>query len=189
MSTTTTTVAPLALTTLPGLTRAVAAVRAAETGLLRAVALDVVATGEGTALDALGPEAVAVLRAVTGPTSVDLQAHTTADGGATSLLGRAGHGVAVSTHLSLVPGGAGALLAARVRIVGTHGSVLVDLLRPRLDVVTAEGTEHVPFSTPGATGMPAPVEGRAATPGDETAQTLSAIAESARSGRTTTTTW
>ncbi|MGO1582101.1 MAG: hypothetical protein ACTHXO_02650 [Actinomycetaceae bacterium] len=166
------------LTTRPGLTRALAAVRGAEIGLLRAVALDVVAVGEGDALRRLGPEAIDVLRAATGPTTLDLQAHSTSGGGATTFLGRGAHGIAVSAHLSLVAGAGGDHLRASIRLVGTHGSVLVDLLRPRLDVRTAAGTTHVPFGVPG-------VE---TPPGDAT-DTLSAIADSARSGRHITTSW
>lgn len=168
--------APLAAR--PGFTRALAAVRGAEIGLLRAVMLDVVAVGEGDALGRLGPEAIDVLRSATGPTSVDLQAHATADGGATTLLGRAGHGVAVSAHLSVVMGETGEPLRARVRLVGTHGSVVVDLLRPLLDVRTPAGSTAAPFGVPGEDG---PVPGAS--------DALSAIAESARSGRTATITW
>lgn len=168
--------APLA--TRPGLVRALAAVRGAEIGLLRAVALDVVAIGEGDALHRLGPEAVDVLRGATGPTSVDIQAHSTADGCATTFLGRSGHGIAVSAHLSIVAGAGRDCLRASIRLVGTHGSVLVDLLRPRLDIRTAAGTTHVPFG-----GSDAEIP-----PGGVT-DTLSAIAESAVSGRTVTTSW
>lgn len=166
------------LATRPGLARALAAIRGAEIGLLRAVAVDIVAIGEGDALRGLGPEAVDVLRATTGPTSVDLQAHSTADGGATTFLGRAGHGIAVSAHLSVVAGEGREHLRASLRLVGTHGSVLVDLLRPRLDVRTAAGTTHVPFGSPGAE-----------IPPGEATDTLAAIARSARSGRTVTTSW
>lgn len=168
--------APLA--TQPGYTRALAAVRSAEIGLLRAVALDIVTVGEGDALRELGPEAIEVLRAATGSTSVDLQAHSTPDGGATTFLGRAGRGVVVSAHLSVVAGERGEHLRAAIRLVGTHGSVLVDLLRPRLDVRTAAGTKQVPYGVPRGD----------ASPGDA-ADTLSAIAESARSGRTASITW
>lgn len=165
------------LTTQPGFTRALTAVHGAEIGLLRAVALDIVAVGEGDALRGLGPEAISLIRTATGPASVDLQAHATADG-ATTFLGRASHGIAVSAHLSFVAGEPREYLRAAVRLVGTHGSVLVDLLRPLLDVRTAAGTRHVPFGVPGAE----------VSPGDTTA-TISAIAESARSGRTISTTW
>lgn len=166
------------LATRPGLARALAAIRGAEIGLLRAVAVDIVAIGEGDALRGLGPEAVDVLRATTGPTSVDLQAHSTADGGATTFLGRAGHGIAVSAHLSVIAGERREYLRAAIRLVGTHGSVLVDLLRPVLDVRTASGTAHVPFGMPGAE----------VPPGDAT-DTLSAIAESAQTGMTVSTIW
>lgn len=170
--------APLA--TQPGFTRALAAVRSAEIGLLRAVALDLVGAGidERVALRGLGPEAIDVIRAATGPTAVDLQAHSTADGGATTFLGRAGRGVVVSAHLSIVAGQRPEYLHATIRLVGTHGSVLVDLLRPRLDVRTATGTTRVPFGVP-----------RADAPAGDAADTLAAIAQSARSGRTISTTW
>ena len=166
------------LTTRPGLARALAAVRGAEIGLLRAVALDIVAVGETDALRMLGAEAIDVMRGATGPTTVELQAHSTADGGATTFLGRAGRGVAVSAHLSVVAGESQEPLRATIRLVGTHGSVLVDLLRPLLDVRTVAGRTEVPF---GPIGVNAPAP--------EASDALSAIADSARSGRTTTITW
>ncbi|MGO1770901.1 MAG: hypothetical protein ACTHZX_13190 [Microbacterium sp.] len=166
------------LTAHPGFTRALAAVRGAEIGLLRAAMLDVVAIGEGDALRRLGPEAIDVLRNVTGSTSVDLQAHSTADGGATTFLGRAGRGIAVSAHLSLVAGEGRRSLRARIRLVGTHGSVLVDLLHPLLEVRTGAGRSEASFGVLGE-GAPAP----------EASEALSAIAGSARSGRTATITW
>lgn len=166
------------LTTQPGFARALAAVRGAEIGLLRAAALDIVAVGEGGALRGLGPQAIDLMRAATGPTSVRLQAHTTADGCATTFLGRAGRGIAVSAHLSVVAGERQEYLRAAIRLVGTHGSVLVDLLGPRLDVRTVTGRKQVPFGVPGADATPT-----------DAADALSAIAESARSGRTVSITW
>lgn len=166
------------LTTQPGYTRALAAVRGGEVGLLRAVALDIVTVGDGDALRGLGAEAIDVMRAATGPTSVELQAHSTSDGGATTFLGRARHGVVVNAHLSIVAGERREHLRATVRLVGTHGSVLVDLLRPRLDVRTAAGTRHPSFGVPRAEVLPG-----------DAAEILSAIAASARSGRTISITW
>ena len=166
------------LSAQPGLARALGAVRSAEIGLLRAAALDLVSIGAGDALAVLGPEAIGVLRGATGPTSLDLQAHTTADGGAITFLGRADHGVVVSAHLSMLPGERPEHLRAALRIVGTHGSVLVDLLRPQLDVRTAAGVTQVPFGEPGPALPPA-----------DAAEALSGIAESARSGRRHTITW
>lgn len=181
MSATLTTSTP-SLTAAPGFTRALTAVRGAELGLLRAVALDLVAIGEGDALGVLGPQAIEVLRAATGPLSVDLQAHATPDSGATTFLGRGTHGIAVSAHLSLVAGARRDYLRAAIRLVGTHGSVLVDLLRPRLDVRTAAGIAQVPYAVPSAANS-------AATPSDDATEVLSAIAGSARSGQTVSITW
>jgi hypothetical protein len=166
------------LTTQPGFTRALAAIRGGEIGLLRAVALDLVAVGGGDALQGLRIEAIGVLRAVTGPSSVELQAHSTSDGGATTFLGRAGHGVVVNAHVSVVAGERREYLRATIRLVGTHGSVLVDLLRPRLDVRTAAGMRHPSFGVPRAE----------VSPGDA-AEAHSAIAASARSGQTISITW
>lgn len=166
------------LVTQPGFTRALAAVRGAEIGLLRAVALDIVSIGEGDALRRLGPEAIDVMRSATGPASVELQAHSTADGGATTFLGRASRGIAVSAHLSVIAGKRREYLRAVMRLVGTHGSALVDLMRPALDLRTAGGTKHVPFGEPGADVSPR-----------DAADILAAIAESARSGRTVSITW
>lgn len=166
------------LTTGPGLARALAAVRGAEIGLLRAVALDVVAVGAGDALDTLGADAIELIRGATGATTIELQAHATPDGGATTFLGRAGHGVAVSAHLSVLAGEEQAPLHATARFVGTHGSVLVDLLRPLLDVRTVGGRAEVPFGAAGDDG-----------PSRDASDALSSIAESARSGQTVTITW
>lgn len=166
------------LVTQPGFTRTLTAVRTGEIGLLRAAALDLVATGDGQALDALGAEAIALLRAATGSTSVELQAHASADGRAATFLGRAGHGIVVSAHLSLIVGEGQQRVHAKIRLVGTHGSVLVDLLRPQLEVRTAAGTTRVPHAAPRAAAAP-----------EGTTEILAAIADSARSGRTTSTTW
>lgn len=166
------------LTTRPGFGRALAAVRGAEIGLLRAVALDIVAVGESDALGMLGAQTIELMRSMTGPTAVDLQAHSTPDGGATTFLGRAGRGIAVSAHLSVVAGKNREPLRATIRLVGTHGSVLVDLLRPLLEVRTVASRTEVPFG-PLGDDAPAP----------EAAGALSAIAESARSGETVTITW
>lgn len=167
-----------ALTKRPGFTRALAAVRGAEIGLLRAVALDIVAVGEPEGLRGLGAEAIDLMRSATGPTSVELQAHATADRGAMTFLGRADRGVAVSAHLSVVAGESHAPLRATVRLVGTHGSVLVDLLHPLLEVRTAAGTTHVRF---GGTGEGAPSR--------EASDAFAAIADSARSGLNVSITW
>lgn len=166
------------LATRPGFTRALAAVRGAEIGLLRAVALDLVATGEGDALQRLGPDAIEVLREATGPTSVEIQAHATPDGGAMTFLGRATRGIAVSAHLSIVAGEGREYLRAAIRLVGTHGSVLVDLLGPALEVRTAAGTTQVGYGMPGT-------QARAS----EAIDTLTAVAESSRTGAITVTTW
>ena len=166
------------LVTQPGFVRARAAVRAAEIGLLRAVAVDIVASGEADALRGLGPAAIEIFREATGPTSVDLQAHATADGRAMTFLGRADHAVAVSAHLSALAGEHREYLRAAVRLVGTHGSVLVDLLGPMLDVRTVAGAARVPFGVAGADAEP-----------HDATETLSAIAESARSGQNISTTW
>ncbi|OYN88215.1 hypothetical protein [Parenemella sanctibonifatiensis] len=171
----------MTLATHPGFTRAVAAVRAAEIGLLRAAAVDIVAVGTGIAVDVVGTEAIGLLRAATGPTSVTLQAHTTGGGAATTFLGRADHGVAVSAHLSLVEGpdsASGDQLRAHVRLVGSHGSVVVDLLRPQLELRTASSTTHVPFGVPGPQ-----------LDITTAAETLAAVVESAQSGTTVTTQW
>lgn len=166
------------LSTRPGFTRALAAVRGAEFGLLRAVALDVVTLGDGDALPTLGPEVIDVMRRLTGPSPVDLQAHATDDGGAVTFLGRAARGIAVSAHLSIIAAERREHLRATIRIVGTHGSVLVDLLRPALDVRTAERSKRIAYG--------AAASGAAA---DDTAHILCAIAESARSGARISTTW
>lgn len=172
----------MTLTSHSGFTRAVTAVRVAEIGLLRAAAIDIVAVGTGTAVEALGAETIGLLRAATGPASVELQAHTTGNGAATTFLGRADHGIAISAHLSLVAPVDGTAelyrLRALARLVGSHGSVVIDLLRPRLEVRTATSTRHVPFGVPGPQLNIEVV-----------AEALAAIAQSAHSGTTVTTQW
>jgi len=166
----------------PGLSRALTAVRGAEIGLLRAVAVDLVvadtSAGGGDALGMVGPTAADILRRATGPASVDLQSHATADGGAVTFLGRTERTVVVNAHVSVVAGAHREYVRATARFVGTHGSVFVDLLRPALDVRTATGTTRVPFGAPGPDVAPG-----------ETAAILSAIADSARSAQTVSTTW
>src|SRR5690625_2233415 len=86
------------------------------------------------------------------------------------------------TTLFRSPGERPEHLRAALRIVGTHGSMLVDLLRPQLEVRTAAGATHVPFGEPG------PADPSAIPPGGPS-DALSGIAESARSGRRLTITW
>lgn len=174
----------MSLTAHPGFTRALTAVRGAEIGLLRAVALDIVAVGEDTggsadALTELGPVAIDMIRQLTGPAAVTLQAHATAGGGSTGFLGKTNRGIAVSAHLSVVVGDRREYLRAAIRLVGTHGSVLVDLLRPALDVRTAAGETRVPFAAPDD----------AVSKIEQYSAVLEAISASARSGQTVSITW
>lgn len=123
----------------PGFRRALSAVRGAEIGLLRGVFADlVVAHGDGAHPDGelrnLGVYLVDLVRQATGPATVRLQSHES--DGAWSLLGQTERDVVVSAHVSrnsAVAGGSGTLRAV-IRLLGTHGSMRVDLTRPALDI-------------------------------------------------------
>ncbi|MDI6023414.1 hypothetical protein QBL02_07635 [Leucobacter sp. UT-8R-CII-1-4] len=146
----TTIIAPHHFSAHPSFTRAMSAVRGAEFGLLRAVAVElVVAAGDGAypggELRNLGVYAVDLLRSATGPAQLSLQAHGT--GESWSMLGQTDRDVVVSAHISRTSesaGGSGVLRAA-VRFVGTHGSMLVDLMKPAFQVQRPDGVTRVQF--------------------------------------------
>lgn len=137
----------------PGFLRAVAGAHAAEIGLLRAAAVDlVVGGGDGPApqgeLRNLGVYAVDMLRQATGRATVSVQAHrspaSAGAGESWSFLGQSDRDVVVSSHVSRTTG-AGGILLAKVRLVGTHGWVLADLLSPALEVSTPAGVRRMPY--------------------------------------------
>lgn len=137
----------------PSFLRAIAGAHAAEIGLLRAAAVDlVVGGGDGPApqgeLRNLGVYTVDMLRQATGRATVSVQAHRSpaaaGSGESWSFLGQSDRDVVVSSHLSRTTG-AGGILLAKVRLVGTHGWVLVDLLSPALEVSTPEGLRRVSY--------------------------------------------
>lgn len=186
----------------PGFTRALAAVRNAEIGLLRGVFVDlVVAHGDGVhpegELRNLGVYLVDLMRQVTGPASVRLQSHEL--DGAWSLLGQTERDVVVSAHVSRTSasaGGAGTLRAA-VRILGTHGTLRVDLTRPAIDIHRPGEQRKISFGEGSVTALLSSfanaVRGNGRfTPGSDLvalSQALDGIAESATSGRQTTVHW
>ena len=139
----------------PGVVRALAAVHAAEIGLLRAVAADLVVTGDTTAVHGdlrnLGVYQLDLIRQATGSAEATVQAHCIEGRGGSgeswSMLGQTDRDVVVSLHVSRTsPGTAASVtLVNRLRLVGTHGWILVDLLRPALQVVTAHAAEHVGY--------------------------------------------
>jgi predicted dehydrogenase len=139
------------LSSHPGFTRALTAVRGAEIGLLRAVHADLVSGGGDRSPDGelrnLGVYLVELIRQATGPAAVTVQANASADGDAWTFLGTTDREVVVSAHVSRA--GAGVALPrslrARLRLLGTHGSLLVDLAKPTIGVATTAGTSTVPF--------------------------------------------
>jgi predicted dehydrogenase len=139
------------LSSHPGFTRALTAVRGAEIGLLRAVHADLVSGGGDRSPDGelrnLGVYLVELIRQATGPATVTLQATATPQGDAWTLLGRTDREVVVSAHVSRAgaAGGQPRSLRARLRLVGTHGSLLVDLTKPTIGLATTAATSTVPF--------------------------------------------
>lgn len=136
----------------PGFARVLKAVRDAEIGLLRAVHTDLVSAG-GEASDVgelrnLGVHLLELMRLVTGPATVTLQAHAAADGSAWSFLGKTDLAVVVSHHVSRASAGAAGVrnLRANMRVIGTHGFLTLDLTKPTLAVHTIRGTAPRPYS-------------------------------------------
>lgn len=134
----------------PGYTRGLAAIRSGEIGLLRGVFADlVVAHGDGAHPDGelrnLGVYPIDLIRQATGPARVKLRAHE--HGGGWSLLGQTERDVVVSTHVSrtAADGGGSGTLRAHVRLLGTHGTVVIDLMRPALDIRRPGECRSVPF--------------------------------------------
>ncbi|MBD3942682.1 hypothetical protein IF188_13345 [Microbacterium sp. NEAU-LLC] len=188
----------------PGFTRALSAVRGAEIGLLRAVNADlVVAAGDGLSpvgeLRNHGVYLVDLLRQATGPAQVRLQAHGTPKADAFTLLGQTERDVVVSMHVSRTAESAGGsgILRAVVRLLGTDGSLLVDLARPSIDVRTPRGRDVLPFGEDSVTALlarfAATIAGRhRPAPASDLvtlSRALDGIAESASSGNPTTLTW
>ncbi|MCW2898288.1 MAG: hypothetical protein JWO67_553 [Streptosporangiaceae bacterium] len=186
----------------PSFTRVLAGVRNAEIGLLRAVHADMV-TGGGESQDDelrnLGVHLIDAMRLLTGSSTVRLQAHGGADGGAWTFLGKTDKGVVVSHHISRASAGAPTVRQLRIhlRLIGTHGFIEVDLTKPALDVRTIEGTTPRPYTGGSAVAhlqkFAAIIHGTARTAPASDFVTLSraldGMAASARSGEATSITW
>lgn len=133
------------LSSHPGYARALRAVRAAEIGLLRAAAVDIVVSlGDGLPAEGdlrnLAVYAVDMIRQATGPATVRLQAHSSSQGDSWTFLGKTERDVVVNAHVSRTRNaGEVGMLRGSIRLVGTHGTVLVDLLRPELEIATPGG--------------------------------------------------
>lgn len=140
------------LSSHPGFTRALTAVRGAEIGLLRAVHADLVSGGGEASPDGelrnLGAHLVELIRQTTGPATVNLQATATAAGAAWTFLGKTDRDIVVSAHVSRASAGSAAAraLRAQVRLAGTHGSLLVDLAKPTIGLATTAGAGVIPFA-------------------------------------------
>lgn len=132
-----------------GFTRVLRAVHAAEIGLLRAVALDLVTSdpaGNTEPVDVLrdlGAQVIDLLRALSGPSALRLRAWSGTQG-CWTLLGQSERDVVVSAHLSRLHGTA-ATVQALLRVTGTDGSLTADLTGPALQVRTAAGTTPLPY--------------------------------------------
>lgn len=132
----------------PSFTRAATAVRDGEIGLLRAVMVDlVVGSGDGVSpegdLRNIGVHAVDLVSRLTGPATTTIATATLAADHVT-FLGQTDRDIVLSAHVSRTSSGAGTVIA-RVRVVGSHGHVDVDLTRPALTVRTSEATRAVGF--------------------------------------------
>lgn len=186
----------------PGFTRALTAVRGAEIGLLRAVATDlVVASGNGVSpvgeLRNHGVYLVDLIRQATGPARVTLQAHGTKMNDAYTFLGRTERDVVVSAHVSRTSSSGNGILRARVRFVGTHGSILVDLASPAMHLHTPMGPRTLLFGEDSVTAHLRRFatiirSGRAPTSVSDLAilsRALDGIADSAATGNSTSITW
>lgn len=189
----------------PGFTRALGAVRSGEIGLLRAVAADlVVSGGDGPSpageLRNLGVYLIDMIRQATGPARLVVSAHSTSGDGAGDswvMLGQSDHDVVVSAHVTRTAPGPGATLLDRIRLLGTHGWIVVDLLAPGLSVRTSRGHTAVPWGEDSVTALLSHFA--RVIRGEVDAQTLSSIVElsraldeieaAARTGRSRTLTW
>lgn len=192
------------LSSHPGFTRALTAVRGAEMGLLRAVHADLVSGGGDRSPDGelrnLGVYLVELIRQATGPAAVTLQAIAGAEGDAWTFLGRTDRDVVVSAHVSRAAAGTASprSLRARVRLLGTHGSLLVDLAKPAIDLATTAAASPVPFVGENSVAahlrrFAGAIGGAVRTPPPTDLVTLSraldAIAASAANGETSSLTW
>ncbi len=134
----------------PSFVRAAAAVRDGEIGLLRAVMIDlVVADGDGPSpegdLRNIGAHVVDLMLRLTGPAVTTLATSALA-ADAVTFLGQTERDVVLSGHVSRTASGEGTLLA-RMRVVGTHGHIDVDLARPALQVRTATTSRFAGYGT------------------------------------------
>lgn len=132
----------------PSFTRAAAAVRDGEIGLLRAVMVDlVVAAGDGPGaagdVRGIGADAADLVSRLTGPARTTIATASLAVDHVT-FLGQTDRDVVLSVHASRTSSGEGTVFAG-VRIVGSHGHVSVDLTRPALTVRTPHGTRAVSY--------------------------------------------
>ncbi|MBO9625594.1 MAG: hypothetical protein J7484_04385 [Microbacterium sp.] len=181
----------------PSFTRVASAVRDGEIGLLRAVMVDlVVARGDGASpegdLRNIGVHAADLLQRLTGPASVTIATASLASDQVT-LLGQTDRDVVLSAHVSRIADGDGTVLA-RLRAVGSHGHVSVDLTAPALTVRTAHGTRSAGYGADSVTArlrqLRAIADGRRAGETAEswlsTSRLLDAVGESARSGASVT---
>lgn len=142
------------LRTHAGFRRVLTAVQTAEIGLLRAVAADLVVATDvqhGTDMRDLLAQPLDLIRLTTGSASVRLQAHRShgKSGSAESwaFLGQTDRDVVVSLHAAQIECGRStpSVHVNRIRIVGTHGWVMVDLLHPQLSVTGTHGSQAVPI--------------------------------------------
>jgi predicted dehydrogenase len=145
----------------PSFLRALRAVRAGEIGLLRAVHAElVVARGDGPAdggeLRNLGVYPTDLVRRLVGPAelrvSADVSHGAQGDEQGWTLLAQSERDVVVGIHVTRTADGAPEVLSSRVRILGSHGSLLVDLTAPHVRVRSGRGTIDRPYG-PGSVDM------------------------------------
>lgn len=143
-------------------TRVLRAAHSGELGLLRAVHADlVVARGDGPAADGelrnLLVYSVDLARRLAGPGVLRLSADRVASGGdgteSWTVLAQSDRDVVVGLHLTRTRAGAPEILTSRLRVLGTHGSALVDLTAPELDVRLPGLRRRTPFGPDSVTRL------------------------------------
>lgn len=190
----------------PSVTRLVRAVHSGEIGLLRAVHTELVVTrGDGPAPEGELRNLLVYLadlaRRVTGAGSLRVSADRVdaADRGTESwtVLAQTDREVVVGIHVTRTTVGEPEILTARVRVNGSHGSAIVDLTSPAVEVQHAGARRRVPLGPDSVTMLVAALrdpEARRALelPLDEIAalsRFLDDVAEAATDGGVRETQW
>ncbi|MHC9044341.1 Gfo/Idh/MocA family oxidoreductase [Microbacterium saperdae] len=177
----------------PSFVRASRAVADGEIGLLRAVMIDlVVSSGDGASpagdLRNIGVHAVDLMHEVARPRTLTVGT-AALSAGVVTFTAQTEHDIVLSAHVSRTDTAStrADTLLAHVRIVGSHGHIDLDLLRPALTVTTSSRIQRAKYGTDSVTARLRELravasEERAPEVGESwltVSRTLDAIAESA----------